>query len=255
MATTLDLNTIELTTSISTAPLNGPPSSAEYNETQRDLLADLSSISIFINTDLIPLLNSLLSISLSPTQIGIQGSTIISDTTDTTDVFYDSVEGQSLCVADSLRVLAALIAGLTQDFGDIDLQIAQLQSTLANSNQNNVSVTIAGLQATVNNLTSLVSSEVNEVNSLSSSIGTFNVGGASTGSIPALSTLQVTVNLSTPYADNNYSPSLSLEDPSGQLQIISFTYQAAGVGVLVLVRNNDAGAAHMGTIHILTKHV
>jgi hypothetical protein len=252
--TTLNLQDIELTTSISTAPLNGPPSSADYNETQREILADLSSLSMFINSTMIPLLANIQSSALGSTLYGLQGSTIISDSTDTTDTFYNSVEGSSLVIGDSLRVLRALITTLQQEFTDLDIQVATLQSSLSTTNQNSIATALAGLQSTVTILTNAVSGTSLQINALNTEIGLFNGSVCATPSIPALSTQQVTANLSTPYSDNNYTPTLSLEDPTGELEIISFTYQLSGVGLYVLVRNNSKTAAISGNIHILSKH-
>lgn len=252
--TTLNLQDIELTTSISTAPLNGPPSSAYYNETQREVLADLSSLSMFINSTIIPLLANIQSTALGSTLYGLQGNTIISDSTDTTDTFYNSVEGTSLVLGDSLRVLRALITTLQQEFTDLDIQVATLQSSLSTTNQNSIATALAGLQSTVTILTNAVSGTSLQINSLNTAIGLFNGSVCSTGEIPALATQEVTADLSTPYSDNNYTPVISLEDPTGELEILSFTYQLSGVGLFVLVRNNSRTVALSGNIHILSKH-
>lgn len=252
--TTLNLQDIELTTSISTSPLNGPPSSADYNESQREVLADLSSISLFINSTIIPLLENIQATALGSTQYGLQGSTIISDSTDTTDTFYNSVEGNSLVLGDSLRVLRALITTLQQEFTDLDIQVATLQSSLSTTNQNSIATALAGLQSTVTILTNAVSGTSLQINSLNTAIALFTGSVSTTGEIPALSTQQVTANLSVPYSDNNYTPVISLEDPTGELELISFTFQLSGAGLFVLIKNNSKTTAISGNIHILSKH-
>jgi hypothetical protein len=55
----LNLNTVELTSTLRTAPLNGSPSSSDFNEGQRETLVDLATIVSFINNQILPLVNAL----------------------------------------------------------------------------------------------------------------------------------------------------------------------------------------------------
>lgn len=251
---TLSLQTVELTTSESTAPLNGPPSSADYNEYQRSVLVDLSAISDMINDIVLPLIQVLDSSALGTVNIGIQGSTVYSDTSDQTDTFFDQISEQPLVVADSLRLLRALITQLQNKINNIAIQIASLESKTTSINQNDIASSLASLVSQINNLTLAVSSNATEINDLGSQISSVNGSQELTGSIPAKATITVPVTLTSPYSDNNYTVSLAVQDPTGMLEILSFTYQTGGTGVNVLVRNNSSTTALTGTVNAITKH-
>ena len=142
---TLNLQTVELTTSESTAPLNGPPSSSDYNEYQRSVLVDLSSITDQLNDVILPLINVLSSSALGSQPIGIEGSTVYSDTSDETDIFFDSVANEPLVIADSLRLLRAQISQLQTKITNLAIQVASIQSKTTNVNQNDISASLASL--------------------------------------------------------------------------------------------------------------
>jgi hypothetical protein len=73
-----------------------------------------------------------------------------------------------------------------------------------------------------------------------------------TGSIGPLATETIEVDWNTPYAADNYIVSCLMEDASGFLQVISFSYVSTGVGILVRVQNSD-NATHNGFIHSISR--
>src|ERR1017187_4197511 len=58
-ANTLNIASIELVSTQRVAPLNGAPSSADHNDSAREVLTDMASISEFLNGTVLPLLNCL----------------------------------------------------------------------------------------------------------------------------------------------------------------------------------------------------
>lgn len=74
-----------------------------------------------------------------------------------------------------------------------------------------------------------------------------------TGSIPASSTVNVTLTWNTPFADANYTPTVSVLDSLGNLEVIDvISYNASQI--VVAVHNNDAGGAHTGTLLAIAVH-
>lgn len=70
-----------------------------------------------------------------------------------------------------------------------------------------------------------------------------STGSASTGMIAAGATAAVTVNLAPRLANNSFTPSISVQDATGSLQVISFNYlKTAGAGVTVYVKNGGSKA-------------
>lgn len=151
----LNLNTVELTSTLRTAPFNGAPSSSDFNEGQRETLVDLASLTSIINTTLLPLLNALSANSLLPIQdpVGIEGRTIWTDTSDQNTLFFDSLSNVPLSIADSIRILNGIITSIQQALNDQGVEVASLQARLASTNQNDISLALQSLSASLNQLT------------------------------------------------------------------------------------------------------
>ena len=56
---TLNIQTIELASTLRTVPENGAPSSTDYNDTAREFLTDLATVAGIINDTVLPILNTL----------------------------------------------------------------------------------------------------------------------------------------------------------------------------------------------------
>src|SRR5665213_818203 len=130
----LNIPTVELVSTLRAAPENGQTSSQDYNDSWTESLADLASLSGFINDILIPMLNGLSStiqpISVS-TPHGIEGRYLLSDTSDTTQVFYDNLTNQPLSVADSLRILNGILTSIQATVANLNVEVTTLQSELS----------------------------------------------------------------------------------------------------------------------------
>lgn len=151
----LNLNTVELVTTIRTAPQNGSPSSSDYNECQREVLVDLAAIVGFINNKILPLINALPDTSLLPLDapVGIEGRTIWSDTSDQSPVFFDTLSNVPLTLADSLRVIDGILGANSQQLTDLGIEVASLQARLSSTNQNDIALALQNLSSSLNSLT------------------------------------------------------------------------------------------------------
>lgn len=201
----LNLNTVELVTTLRTAALNGSPSSSDYNESQREMLVDLAAVTGFINNILLVLVNSLPDAALLPADnpVGIEGRTIWSDTSDQGPIFFDSRSNVPLTLADSLRIVNGILSTNSQTLTDLGVEVASLQARLSSTNQNDIALALQNLSSSLNSLvagqtdsTTSISSLQVRVTSLETGAATLEsefqavVGGASpiTDSITALTT-------------------------------------------------------------------
>lgn len=176
---TLSIPTVELVSTLRAAGENGPLISQDYNDSWTESLADLASLSGFINDILLPMLNGL-SINIQPqdtdTPYGLEGRYIFSDTSDTTDqVFYDSLTNQSLDIASSLRILEGMIGILQGTITTQTIEITALQTQLSANSENDFSQAIQNLTISVSNLTTYVDSITETVNNNSVLIQTNSI--------------------------------------------------------------------------------
>lgn len=152
---TINIPTVELVSTLRAAPVNGPTNSQDYNDSWTESLADLASLSGFINDTLLPMLNGLIS-TIQPVQVatphGIEGRYIFSDTSDLTPVFFDGLTNQSLSVSDSLRILNGIISAVQTTVANLNVEVTALQTQLAATNQNDIAQALQNFAASLSNL-------------------------------------------------------------------------------------------------------
>ena len=136
---TLNLNSIELTNTERRAPQNGAPSSQNINDSQREVLVDLSSIVDVLNNVVLPLLSSL------PTTdpLTLDGDGIFASHTGS-ELFINTTDKSQLTVSDVLTRLNATVVSLSADVADMSARVMALQTRLATTNQNDVAKAIQG---------------------------------------------------------------------------------------------------------------
>src|SRR3954468_4474929 len=150
----LNLSTVELTSTLRTAPLNGSPSSSDYNESQRETLVDLAALADFVNNEVIPLVNALPATALEPSDIiGIEGRTVWTDTSDESSLFFDALSSTPLTVADTIRILNGIVSTMSQQLTDLGVEVASLQARLASTNQNDIALALQNLSSALNQVT------------------------------------------------------------------------------------------------------
>lgn len=254
---TLDINTIEPTSSLRTAPLNGSPSSEDYNDSCREMLTDIVSLCSYINDSILPLINAIDNSALSTLPpIGIEGSTIYTDTNDTGQLFYDASSQKPIVIADSFRIQQGILTGMQTQVTNLGVQVASLQARLASTNQNDISIALQGFSNTLATLNQTTQAMAQQISNLAISEGKLTSARASTGDVTISSQASVTLNWPAAFADNFYTVSLSLEDDTGSgfLSIVSFEYITGGIGITVLVANTDTASNHSGTVQAVARH-
>lgn len=245
VSSTVDLQNVELVSTLHTAPANGAPSSSDYYDGELEKVTDLAAIATFINDNLLPVLNALPALAAT----GLMGTAVYSDTTAQDALVYDSLTGDPLTITDSMRVLYGQIQTVQTAVTNISQQVSALQARLSASNQNDVALALQNITSSVAQYASQVTSLANSVSGMQQLIGTMMDASVQTPVIAVSSSVTVTINWSVPFADNTYVVTYGLNDNSGQLQITGFSYLAGGVGIQVFVKNNDLVNTHQGYVN------
>jgi hypothetical protein len=242
---TLNLQTIELVSTLRVAPANGAPSSLDYNDSSQEELTDLSALASAVNDVLLPILNGL----PPEASTGAEGTSIYSDTTAQDTLVYDPLSHTPLRITDSMRLLYGQLQTLQTVQLDINQQVSALQARLSSSNQNDIALSLQ-------NITSIITQQQAQLTSLSTSVSTLQIlAGVSldarveTPSIEPSAIESVVITWTVPFSDNTYIVSYGIEDVSGFLQVTGFSYLANGAGIAVYVLNNDPNASHQGYVH------
>jgi len=238
---TIPLTPLTLVSTKRTVPLNGSPSSQDYNDDQNDGLIDLASLVSFVNGTLIPLLQVLPKLAATA---GIEGRAINTDSTNLTALCFNSLTSTPLTVAQSLTYLQNLQTTLQSQMTSLTTQVAVLSSQLSSTNQNDISLTLQSYQATLNTLTA-------QVLAMQTSIQTAytTICQVPTPVVDPLGEESSIVHWPNVMANNSYTCVCSVEDPTGYLGVTSWSYLPGGVGITVVVENTDRDNVHSGTIH------
>jgi hypothetical protein len=252
----LNISTIELTSTLRTAPLNGAPSSSDYNESQRETLVDLSTISLFINNLLLPLINALPASALQPNldPTGIEGRTIWTDTSDQGNLFFDSLSSIPLTIADTIRVINGIITTMNQELIDQGIEVASLQARLASTNQNDISLALQNLSSALNQLT--VNQQIQAAQLLQIQVAKVTTIRGSVVTVPAGTTVSSSLSFASAYPDNFYTATISLETPGGADGLVSvggFRKVGVGAGITVSIINNDVIDQNV-IVHVIAQH-
>lgn len=252
----LNLNTVELTSTLRTAPLNGSPSSSDFNEGQRENLVDLASIVGFINDTLLPLLNALPVVALQPSidPIGIEGRSIWTDTSDQSTLFFDSLASVPLTIADTIRVLNGIVTVMKQQLTDQGVEVASLQARLASTNQNDIALALQNLSSALNQVIVNQQTQNIQITEIQGAKVVFVRSALTT--VPAGSSTTVSLVFATAYADNFYTVSTSVEIPGGANGLVyagGFVRDGVGTGLTLGVTNDDV-VAHDVIVHVLASH-
>jgi hypothetical protein len=171
---TVNLDTIELESTLRPMGANGAPDSQDYNDSMTEILTDLASITEYINDSLRPLLNGLPAAAALPTNdpVGIEGRTIYADSSDSTSLFFDANTSLALSVADSLRLLNGMVTAIQSQINDIGLRVTGLATQLSTTNQNDIARSIQALSTSLGNLQGTFTTQQAQLNALGPVSGT-----------------------------------------------------------------------------------
>lgn len=246
MATTLNLQTVELISTLRTVPANGSPSSTDYNDSFRETLADLASLSEFINDTLLPIINAL------PTAAsgGLYGDALNASSDVTNPLFYSSSEQRQLTVAEVLSAINAANSAIQKTVTDLNARVLQLSTKLATTNQTDMLSTVNALSAQFQQVLSTVDGLVSA--SASQATWQANVQRAriTTGNIAASGNATINLMWPQPFA-NAYTAVATVDDASGLLEVMSVEKLGNNAGVAIKVYNLDPNAVHAGELNAI----
>lgn len=245
----LNLETIELTSTLREAPLNGAPSSQDYNDSQSENLVDLASIVSFINDQLLIILNALPAAAGG----GLTGKTLYSDITDQTGLFFNSNTQAPLTIADSLRYILAAVNNLATQMTNLGVDVTTLQTRITASSQNDIVQQLNNLSTTISQVQSALNATTVAVGADTTMLAKFQTLRIDTESIPGTSQVTIEVTWPTPYPSNAYTPSVTILDASGMLLTNGIVYSSTpGEGLVINVYNTDT-VDRAGTLCITAK--
>jgi hypothetical protein len=247
---TLDLNQIELVASLRTAPLNGARSSGDFNQLQKELLADQAALAGFINSTLVPMLSAL----PDGAALGLEGATLFADSSDTTQLFYDSIAGKSLTVAESLKVVAGIVTGFQTKIDDVQALVATLRSKLAATDKNDLSIALRNLTNQVGQMSTSQVAHDAQIEVLQGTFSKTQTVRVASGIVNPNTTTIVSIAWPTPMSDTNYTVSLELQDENGTFEILGFFHDQPGISIAARVRNNSVDTAASCLIHATSTH-
>jgi len=158
----LDLQSVELVSTLRTAPENGAPSSADYYDGELEKLTDLGTLAAFINNTLLPMLNALPDVAAT----GLLGTSCYSDISAQDPLVYDSSTDTPLMITDSLRVLYGQIQTVQTSITYLSQQVVSLQARLSASGQDDISIALQGITSTLANNSAQLISLANTVSNL-----------------------------------------------------------------------------------------
>lgn len=187
---TINLSSVELVSTLRAAPQNGSPSSQDYNDSWSESLADLASLSGFINDIVIPLINGLNAAILPNPQgspFGLEGRFILGDSTDVSSLFFDSLSGESLTLTESLKVLQGIVQTTQVSIQSLNVSVTALQSQLSSTNQNDIAQALQNFAATLQSLTAQVVSNTQQISNNTIKLQTDTVDNAQQNKLNLLS--------------------------------------------------------------------
>jgi hypothetical protein len=254
-AETLDLQTVELESVLRPTGLNGAPGSADYNASAAETLMDLTTITEILNTQILPLLNALRAGAALPTAspIGIQGSTVLTDTTDLTSLCYDASTSLPLCIADSLRVLNGQNASIQTLVNNLSVQVQSLSTSLSTTGQNDIASAVSNMYVLIATIQAQISALQGATGGTTASLGNLQSQLVSTSPIYPGAIDSIPVIWASAFPDNTYSVSYALNDDTGNLVIDSYSYLPTGTGISVRVRNTSTTATVEGIISVTAR--
>lgn len=137
----LNIDTLELVSTLRRAPANGAPSSHDYNDSEQEKMVDLAAVAGFLNDILRPVLNALPAAAGE----GLEGRTLYADTTDQDPLFYDALSGQALTVTDAIRLLSGIVTSVKGQVVDLSVEVGQLSSKLSSTGQNDIALALQNI--------------------------------------------------------------------------------------------------------------
>jgi hypothetical protein len=220
-------------------PENGSPASQDYNDTQSENLDDHATFAAAFNDIIRPIL---LALPAAAAQ-GLLGAALYTDTSDQTALCFNPLTNTPLTVKQSLQYLQAIVTSMLGQLTNVNTQVGVLNSKLSSTNQNDIALALQNFQSALNQ-------QANALKALQQANGAASTLQQATPVIDPSGQETVQCNWTPVQTDDSYTVAVSIEDASGYLEILSWSYIVGGLGLNVIVRNTDRLATHQGIVHV-----
>ncbi len=244
----LVMNSVELVSTLRTAPQNGSSSSVEYNDSQREILADLAAVVAHLNEVLSPMLTTL----PEGAATGIEGRTVHAARVQTDPLFWSATAERYLTIAEVLSNLNSRSVSQDVSIKNVQAQLASLRTKLATTNGNDMVNSIQGFSDQVRQLALQLNSIVQASETHTNTLAGFKTARETTGAVAGGDSVEVEIDWLVPFPDNAYTVSVSVEDEDNDLIVVNFFKRSDGLGVTVVVENPSL-LIRTGTVHLMAK--
>lgn len=237
----LQPDSVELVTSPRPAPLNGSPSTTDYNLTQKEILADLAELADFANEVLLPILQGLPAAAAN----GLDGAALYADSAASNPLFRDA-QGTLYSVSQVLAALSAAQNALTQQVSDLTARIAALQTRLATTAQNDLRASVQSLSDSYGSLLARTTSLLGDVAGQALQLSKMRRLSLDIPPQTVAGTVLFEALFTPPFADNAYVACVTVE---GAGLFTTYVKKLDGAGLDVAVTAD--GTSPSGTVHVL----
>jgi hypothetical protein len=244
----LNLEQVDLIAIQRAAPRNGAPSSEDYNDNAREVLRDLVSITEFLNEQLIPILAAL----PEAAQDGLTGATVFANPSETTNaVFFNEQEARPYTVAEVMKNLVSSNVAALQKINDLSAKVAKLQTLLATTGQTDIIASVQSFADQIRNLGAMLNTVKGSLVSYEARFQQTKAVRLEIPSAETHTTQEIDVSWDIPYHSNDYTAVLSIEDPTGGLEVAGWSKLSNGRGVHVTVYNASNGTVDNAILHMI----
>lgn len=244
----LNIDQVDLIAIQRVAPKNGAPSSMDYNDSAREVLRDLVSLTEFVNEHVLPILAAL----PEDAKDGLTGATLFASPGETSNaIFYSEQDARPYTVAEVMKNLVSANGASQKKIGDLMAKVAKLQTLLATTGQTDIIASVQSFADQIKNLGSML-------NTVKASLGAYEARFQQTKAvrleIPSMEsheTLDVETSWDIPYRSNDYTAVPSIEEATGGLEISGWSKLSDGRGLHVTVYNASNGTIADGILHAI----
>jgi hypothetical protein len=177
----LSIPTAELVTTMRTVPKNGAPSSDDYNATNREILADLATISSILNDSILPVLNALPDTAAQ----GLDGRAMYAGLDSANSLFYSASAARYVTVAEVLISLATADSDVLLKLNDLGARVISLQSKLASTSQNDILSSVQAFSDQVRQVQSQLATALQAIDGQAAQLANSRAAHAETGEVAA----------------------------------------------------------------------
>lgn len=244
----LSLEQVDLISIQRVAPKNGAASSQDYNDSVREVLRDLVSLTEFVNEAMIPILIAL----PEDAKDGLSGATLFASPKETTNpLFYNEQAARPYTVAEVVKNMISSNGAIQQKVNDLTAKVARLQTLLATTGQTDIIASVQAFSDQIKNQGAMINTVKSALAAYESRFQQTKAVRLEIPEIESHATQEIDISWDIPYHSDDYTATPSIEDPTGALQVTGWSKLSAGRGLHVNVYNASNGPISGGILHVI----